>query len=182
MSRLARVLALSLIGLALVAVPSAAPAFAGVIDYGAIAKCRYNVTEGGTYGWTEALLKRIVLQPPTVAKVAGTKSVGWRFVVERSLDRAAPPWVVIYRSPRQRANSSAGFAPMRVAVNVPQEDATPHGRSAIWYRVTLKMFWYRADGSVQTKVSHLMNDMRLIVAGEELIDSYCPGLAQQWFN
>lgn len=183
MSRLSRVVVLALMGLALGAGPAAPPAAAGVLDHGAIANCRYNVTEGGTYGWTEALLRKIAISPPVMPKPAGAASVGWRFVVKRSLDRANTPWRVIYRSPLQRAAKSAGFTPMRAWVNVPSDNNTPNGQDSVWYQVTLKMFWYRSDGSVQTKVSHLVNDMHVIVAGEEqYIDSYCQGLALQFFD
>ena len=182
MSRLSRVVFPALIGLALVAGPAAAPAAAGVLDYGAIANCRYNVTEGGTYGWTEALLKKIAISPPTIAKQTGTKSVGWRFVVERSLNGDVTPWRVIYRSPLQRAGSSAGLSIMRVYIHVPSENDLPNAQSFVWYRVILKMFRYTADGSVQTKVVHVMNDMHVNVDGDVLVDSYCPGLALQFFD
>jgi hypothetical protein len=182
LSKLTRIVTLSLLGLAIAAGPAAGPAVAGVIDYGAIANCRYQVTESGKYGWTEALLKKIAVQPPTMPKKAGNKSVGWRFVVERSLDRENTPWKVTYRSPIQRAARSADLTPMRVAITVPPDNDTPNGQQFVWHRVTIKMFWYGAGGSVQTKLSHVMNDMHVIVDGEDLIDSYCPGLAQQFFD
>jgi len=179
MSRLTRSLVLSLLGLAIVAGPAAPSAAAGVIDYGAIAKCHYTVTESSQGVWNEALFKKLAVLPPTIAKTAGTSSVGWRFLVGRSLNRANGPWQVTYRSPVQHAESSAGLTPMRVVVIVPPGSATPYGRDAVWYRVTLKMFWYGPDGSVQNKVSHQMTDMHVLVSGDELIDSYCAGLIQQ---
>lgn len=182
MSRLSRVVVLALIGLALGAGPAATPAAAGVIDHGAIASCRYNVTEGGTYGWTEALLRKIAVRPPVMPKPVGATSVGWRFVVERSLDGENGPWRVISRSPLQRAAKSADFTPMRVWVTVPSDNNTPNGQSSVRYHVTLKMFWYRADGSVQAKDTHLMNDMYVMVYGDDYIDSSCPGLALQFFD
>jgi hypothetical protein len=173
--------ALSLLTFAMAAGPAATPAAAGVIDNGAIAKCRYAVTQRNEQNvWIEALLKRIAVEPPTVPKTAGTKSVGWRFIVERSLDRGDTPWVVTYRSPIQRAPSSAGFAPMRVGVKVPQGSETPAGQEHVWYHVTIKLFWFGSDGSVQSKATHLMNEYHRLVAGEELIDSQCAGLAQQF--
>lgn len=183
MSRLSRVVVLALIGLAVGAGPAATPAAAGVLDHGAIANCRYNVTEGGTYGWTEALLKKFAVRPPVMPRPAGAASVGWRFVVERSLDRENTPWRLIYRSPLQRAAKSADLTPMSVNVSVPPDSDTPNGQSYVLYRVTLKMFWYRSDGSVQTKVSHLVNDMHVIVGGDEqYIDSSCTGVARAFFN
>jgi hypothetical protein len=182
MSRHIRIVTLTLVALALVAGPSASPATAGVIDYGAIASCRYRITQEGSYGWTAARLKKIVVSPPTVAKKDGTRTVGWRFIVQRSLDRTSTPWRVTYRSPLQREGKSADFTPMRVGVTVPAERDTPNGQDHVWYRVVLKMFWYRADGSVQAKIKHVMYDMYVVVDGEEYVDSYCPGLAQQFFD
>jgi hypothetical protein len=179
MSRLTRSIALSVIGLAIAAGPGATGAAAGVIDYGAIANCRYKVTQGGTFGWTEALLKRIVVRPPTLPPMSTMASVGWRFQVLRSLDRGNTPYVVTYKSPIQRAATSAGFTPMRVNVKVPTDVEDP---SHVWYRVRLRMLWYKADGSLFTSSWYTMNDLHLIVAGEELIDTNCPGLAQQWFD
>jgi hypothetical protein len=182
MSRLIRSLVLALIGLTVVAGSAATPAAAGVIDYGAIAQCRYKVTQGEEF-WTEALLKKIAVQPPTIAKTAGTTGVGWRFIVQRSLDRGNTPWVVTYRSPVQRASSSAGLTPMRVVVNVPADDQTPSGRDHVWYRVILKLFWYGAGGSVQNKVTHQMTDMHYVIPfdgyTDDFIDSKCDGLATQ---
>jgi hypothetical protein len=179
MSRLIRIVTLSLIALALGAGPIAGPAAAGVIDHGAIANCSYKVTQSGTYGWTRALLKEIVVSPPTVAKKTGTNSVGWRFIVERSLDRENGPWKITYRSPIQHAFKSAKFTPMSVGVTVPKNGGD---RDRVYYHVILKMFWYRADGSVQDKVKHPMYDMYVIVDGEELGDAFCPGVALQYFN
>src|SRR4051812_30004143 len=89
----------------LLLVNGATVAVAGVIDHGAVVRCRYDVTVPGTYGWTEALLKKIVVHPPTVPKTSSDQRVGWRFIVERTLDREFTPWLVVYRSPRQRASS-----------------------------------------------------------------------------
>jgi hypothetical protein len=140
------------------------------------------VTQSLNGTWTEALLHRIAVRPPTIAKTVGTRSVGWRFIVDRSLDRENTPWVVAYRSPLQRGSSSADLTPMRVNVTVPADADTPNGQRFVWYRVIIKLFWYRSDGSVQMKVTHLMDDMHLIVAGDDLIDSYCPGLAEQFID
>lgn len=182
MSRLTRTVVLALIALAVLAGPAATAAQAGVIDYGAVANCRYRVTAEYQGTWTKAVLKRIAVEPPTIAKTAGTKSVGWRFLVQRSLDRGNTPWVVTYRSPIQRASSSAGLTPMRVGVSVPAEDQSPNGRDHIYYQVILKMFWYRADGSVQNKVTHVMNDMNVFVADEQWTDSVCQGAHQQYVD
>ncbi|MEO8625356.1 MAG: hypothetical protein ABI452_01520, partial [Candidatus Limnocylindrales bacterium] len=57
-------------------------------------------------------------------------------------------------------------------------------RERVYYTVTLKMFWYDADGSVQSKVDHPMTALHVIVGGEDDggTDDLCPGLAQQWFD
>lgn len=179
MSKLTRFLGLSVIALALAAGPAATGAAAGVLDYGAIASCQYKVTQAGTFGWTEALLKRIDVSPPTITKPTGTKSVGWRFVVKRSLVRWNGPWKVTYRSPIQRAGSSAGLSPMTVGVAVPNVE----DRSHVHYLVVIKMFRYDAAGSLVSKTSHLMGGLDLIMDGEEYVtDTYCPGLALQWFD
>ena len=179
MSRLTRFVAIPVIALAVVAGPAATGAAAGVLDYGAIANCRYKVTQAGTFGWTEALLKRIVVRPPTLPPMTTMASVGWRFLVLRSLDRGNTPYVVTYKSPIQRAATSAGFTSMRVNVNVPADVEDP---SHVWYQVRLRMLWYKADGSLFTSSWYTMGDMHVIVDGEDLIDTYCPGLAQQWFD
>jgi hypothetical protein len=180
-SRLTRVLAVSLIALAVLLGPAAGSASAGVIDYGAIANCRYKVTATFSGTWMRAVLKKIAVEPPTIAKKTGTKSVGWRFIVERSMDRDSTPWVLTYRSPLQHASSSAGLSPMRVSVNVPPEDQTPDGRERVWYRVTIKMFWYGSGGSIQSKTSHTMDDEHIIIGDEEeWIDSICQGAQQQY--
>jgi hypothetical protein len=71
--------------------------------------------------------------------------VAWRFIVERS---GTGPWnfQVTYRSPNQwgtaHTDSPALFSRMSVPVNVPDGDT-------FFYRVKVKMFWYRRDGSIQ---------------------------------
>lgn len=163
------------------ALGGASPVLAGVIDYGAISNCRYKVSASFSGTWTEALLKKIAVQPPTIAKKTGTKSVAWRLIVERSMDRDTTAWAITYRSSIQRASSSGGLSPMRVRVTVPPEDQTPDGRDRVWYRVTIKLFWYGSDGSVQSKVTHVMNDEHVIIGHEEnWIDSICQGTYLQY--
>ena len=154
-------------------------AVAGVFDYGAIASCGYKVVRSHNGVWTRALLNEIAIDHPTIVKTdkSANQTVGWRFIVERSLSGHVGPWNVTYRSPVQRALKSAGLTSMQVAVTVPPADATPNGRDAVWYRVILKLFWYRPDGAVLNKVSHQMTDLNLTVASEEILtDSHCPGL------
>ncbi|HEY8135223.1 MAG TPA: hypothetical protein VIF08_04220, partial [Candidatus Limnocylindrales bacterium] len=166
MSRLTRFVALSVIGVALVAGPAATTASAGVLDYGAIARCKYAVTQSHNGTWTEALLKRIVVRPPTLPAMTTMDSVGWRFVILRSLDRENTPYVITYRSPLQRAPRSADFTPMRHKLHVPAEADTPNGRSFVSYQVMLKFYWYKADGSLFTSAVYTMQNMDLVIAGE----------------
>ena len=182
MSKLTRLVAIWIIGLATIAGPAATTASAGVLDYGAVARCRYTATQSYNTTWTEALLRRIVVRPPTLPPMTTMASVGWRFMVLRSMDRGNTPYVVTYKSPLQRAAKSADFTPMRVDVTVPPEDLTPNGRRFVHYQIQLRMFWYKADGSLFTRSVYTMQNMDLVIAGEELTDTYCPGLAEQFVD
>jgi hypothetical protein len=171
----------SLIGMALVLGPAAGAAHAGVLDYGATVDCGYEVTSSSNGTWAEALLRKLVVGPPTMPKPDRSQTVGWRFIVKRSMDaRDNYPYVAIYRSPLQRALKTAGFSPMKYRVTIPREDNTPNGRRFVSYQVVIKMFWYAADGSVVTKKSHLMENMDWIMDGEEqFTDIVCPAKAMQ---
>jgi hypothetical protein len=153
-------------------------------DYGAEAKCHYKITESGKFGWTQALLKKIAVTPPTIYAESGTQRVGWQFVVRRSLDRDNGPWNVTYRSHIQKgyatASSVAAFRTMRVQVSVPAVEY----QDDVYYTVALKLFWFSADGSVQSKIDHPMSSMHLIVGHEDNggDDDICPGLALQYFD
>ena len=159
---------------------SAAPA----PTHGSTVNCRYQVTQEGRYGWTEALLKRIAVKPPTIYAKSGTQLVGWQFVVRRSLDRSYTPWVVVYRSQIQQrvatATTAADFDVMRVGVNVP---TNVEEQAFVWYKVTLRVFWYAPDGSVASKAKSLFTAYNMHVDGEDIAtDDYCPGLARAFFN
>ncbi len=156
-------------------------------SYGAEARCRYHETQGGKFGWTEALLKRIAVTPPSVvSRNGGKQQVGWRFIVERSLERANGPWQVTYGSPIQTGSATAtkpaSFSAMRVRVGVPNVEY----QDDVWYHITLKIFWYRPDGSVKAKASYLFSQYRMYVDGEDQglwsLDEDCPGLAKQFFD
>jgi hypothetical protein len=105
-------------------------------------------------------LDRLDVRPPQVWSVRGTQKVGWRFMVERVRNPRSTfddPWRETYRSAIQTATateaSSAAFTPMYVPVEVPRGTLVRnHG-----YRVMIKMFWYRADGSVQGTSQHLLS-------------------------
>jgi hypothetical protein len=160
---------------------SAAPA---PNNYGSTVTCRYRVTQGGKYGWTEALLNKLVVTPPTIYAKHGTQRVGWQFVVRRSLDRGNTPWVVTYRSTIQKRQATtstpAGFDTIRVGVNVPTD---VEDQQHVWYKLTLRVFWYASDGSVGSKISSKFTDYTVHIDGEEWAsDPYCEGLARQWFE
>lgn len=155
---------------------SAAPA---LNNYGSTVTCRYQVTQEGTNGWTEALLKKLVVTPPTMYAKNGTQLVGWRFIVKRSLDRWNTPWVETYRSPIQKRQATtstpADFDTMRIGVNVP---TNVEDQQHVWYRLTLKIFRYAADGSVASSASSRFTDYTVHIAGEDFeSDLYCAGLA-----
>jgi hypothetical protein len=143
-------------------------------DYGSRVECRYRSNSPGpAYNWN---LKRIKVAPPTMLAKSGTQKVGWRFVVQRSI--SSGPWKVTYRSPIQKRTATtavaADFTTKLVDVVVPK---TEDGPRAVDYHVTLKMFWYRADGSVQSKVSYLMPTLHWITNGHDYgdYDDYCQG-------
>ena len=145
------------------------------------------MTAGGKYGWTEALLKKIAVRPPTVYAKSGTQLVGWQFVVRRSLDRTNTPWVVTYRSHIQQRLATtatpAAFDAMRVGVNVPTD---VEWQAFVWYKVTLKVFWYDVAGSDASKASSRFTQYRMFVDGADqgtwALEGYCPGMALQFFD
>lgn len=167
------------IGAAVLAMPATAGATPAP-DYGATVRCHFEVTARLPSGtWTEAQLRRITVTPPQIPAVATTQTVGWRFVVTRSMDgNRDQPFVVIYRSPIQKGVGDSSFTTMRTDITLPGD---PEYDSHVWYRVTLKIYWYNADGSVQNKVVYLMPDMHWIVNRHEFDapgENYCPGLEQ----
>lgn len=116
------------------------------------ADCVYRFSDVGT-AWE---LRRIWVDPPNVQASAfheGNQQVGWRFTVERRYSDAfhpqPGPWEHRYTSPIQKrmtdADHDASFSARDVRVHVP-DDAS----SDVWhhYRVIVKVFWYRDNGSV----------------------------------
>jgi hypothetical protein len=167
------------VGAAILAVPATAGATPAP-DYGATVRCHFQVTARNNHQWTEAQLRRIAVTPPQIPAAASTQTVGWRFVVTRSMDKEIGPFRVIYRSPIQKGSATTtgddGFTTMRADITLPGD---PEGDRFVWYRVTLKMYWYNADGSVQNEVVYLMPDMHWIVNRHDFdTENYCPGLEQ----
>jgi hypothetical protein len=109
------------------------------------AMCSYTIGFG-------ADINAITIEPPNVlarnrSSGADSQKVGWRFVVQR-LPAGAADWTPYYLSPISKAMatdaSPATFSPRGVAV-VGSDDADD-------FRVLVKIFWYRADGSRAGKV------------------------------
>ena len=153
-------------------------------NYGSTVTCRYQVTQGDANNWTEALLKRLVVKPPTIYAKHGTQQVAWQFIVRRSLDRWNTPWVVTYRSNIQKRQATtstpADFDTMRVNVNVPTD---VEDQQHVWYKLTLRIFWYASDGSVGSSASSKFTDYTMHVDGEDgYSDLYCEGLARQYID
>jgi hypothetical protein len=175
MTRLARFIALSLLTASMAAALTAPVSATPAADYGSTVRCRYEVTARNSGGqWTEAQLRRIAVTPPQVPAAASSQAVGWRFVVTRSMNKEIGPFRVIYRSPIQKAATDSSFSTMRTHITLPGD---PEGDRFVWYRVTLKMFRYNADGSVQSKDAYLMPTMHWIVNHHDFdTEDYCPGL------
>lgn len=141
-----------------------APVLAASGDRGALVICDYkNLGEDSVY-WG-GILKRIDVNPPRLyALNSSTAKVGWRFIVERQRNDqpARPaPWKQTYKSPLQTAQASsttpAPFTTMGVKVKLPVlADPEENRWDDVAYRVTLKLFWYRANGSIQQAVTHKM--------------------------
>ncbi len=143
---------------------------------------RLNPSPGG-YSY-EAKLKWIDVRPPKVRAISGTQEVGWRFMVERVRQVANATWVLRYTSPIQRdvtnASTNAQFTKrgINVVLNTTSADDGPEYE----YRVKVKMFWYRANGTVQGTATHLVSNYRQVwnnfpIGGTQtLTEEYpCPG-------
>ena len=143
--------------------------------------CRYEAIEGGTFGWTTARLRRIRVDPPSMWAMWARQKVGWRFVVQRSVDDA--PWTVTYRSPLQKstafADRAASFTKMAVDVKLP---AVPD-KADVAYQVILKLFWYRSDGTTKYKIREQIDDYDAYVDGDYwFTDAPCAGEIHQFFD
>jgi hypothetical protein len=157
-------LALVLIAIAGIATPVSA-ATPPTSDYGNTAECRYRAPGNGpAYNWR---LSRLVVKPPVLYAKKRSQQVGWRFAVNRSIwaDGQPGPLKVTYRSPIQKRTATptnaANFTTQDVDV------ALPNGVSErdVEYTVTLKLFWYRSDGSIGSRDTYLMPWMKLVHNG-----------------
>lgn len=145
------------------------------------AKCVYEVTfEDQGARWVR--LAKVAVYPPRIRAISAKQKVGWRFIVLRSQDQG--PWGATYRSPIQKAtaysDAKAKFSPMGIKVIVPPPSTQFSNRHL--YRVVVKMFWFRADGSQQGSAKHLVDFYREKDNGEvspSSEDGACRGINGQ---
>src|SRR6476661_6109248 len=125
-------------------------------DYGNTVACRYTAPGNGPA--YDFLLKRFVVTPPKLFAKSGTQKVGWRYFVTRTLGWGSGPTKVTYTSPIQKANATtshaAAFTSQSVDVQLPNIGDTPY--QSVSYTVTLKLFWYSSNGSIQSKTTYQM--------------------------
>ena len=123
-------------------------------DYGNTATCQYTAPGNGpAFEWR---IKKIVVTAPVLHAKHGTQNVGWRYVVTRSESSGSDPWKVTYRSPIQKASATtthaAPFTTKSVGVAIPNVENV----TFVEYHVTLKLYWYKANGAIQSQTSYLM--------------------------
>jgi hypothetical protein len=130
-------------------------------------------------------LTRLEVIPPKVRSVIGTQRVGWRFIVQRALNPEltfSDSWKTTYRSAVQTATATetkrARFTPMYVPVDVPRASAD----RSYGYRIVVKMFWYRADGSVQGTARHLLSYYETFFKErvQNISPPWCDGRISYW--
>jgi hypothetical protein len=120
------------------------------------ATCKYKFLPS----WDFGKLVRIFVKPPKMRAVAGkdAQTVGWTFTVQRRIFgiTGSGPWVDRYTSPEMMAVTddahNATFSQSSVSVTVP---FGPGAEDVVAvYRVKVKMFWHRANGSIQGTARH----------------------------
>jgi hypothetical protein len=140
-----------------------ADAFSGPGGFGSRVRC-YNRTIAGspTGQYWEWGLRRLYVTAPLFAALDEGQGVGWRFIVQRKVGDGA--WSVRYRSPIAKGNASADgtvdLSPMDVGVTVP-----PDAFNA-FYRVVVKVYWFRPNGSTQTTAKQGLNEYRVWIDGQ----------------
>jgi hypothetical protein len=144
-------------------VAAPADAFSGPGGFGSRVRC-YNRTVGGDPSgpYWEWELRRLYVTPPIFAPLTAGEKVGWRFIVQRKVGDGV--WNVRYRSPIQTATaSSAGtvsHSPMEVRVGLPAD------ANNAFYRVAIKVYYYRPDGSVRATAKQGVNEYRVWIDGQ----------------
>ena len=160
----------ALLGTMVVAAPAAAGSQSG---FESKVRCYNRTVSREDSPWAQELeLRRLLVLPPTFS--ANSASVGWRFIVYRSTDGL--DYTMTYRSPIQRAASSSGFTSMEVRVDVPSVWPSPDPE-AYPYRVDIKAFFYRADGSVKATSKSAAYKFRIWIDGsyDSRSTSFCYG-------
>lgn len=164
-----------------------APVAAASGDRGALAVCTYrDLSEDSIPRYWGGILTHIDVNPPTMYRLnSSTATAGWRFIVERQrFEKSYTEWKETYRSPIQSAvassNTPAAFTTMSVGVKLPKIlDPENYSWNEVYYRISLKLYWYRADGTLQRVVSHQMKHYDNWVHGEygwsDKGDYSCPG-------
>lgn len=162
-----RALIAASLGLCLTLAGASGPALAGTTppNYGSTVMCRYHTNSPGP-AFT-AKIRKIIVTPPEMFAKSGQQTVGWRYVVQRTIDEGAyPSHQVTYKSPIDKASATtakaANFETMSVGVALPSVD----NLRDVTYQVELKMMWYRANGSVQSTASYLMPTYSVHVKGD----------------
>jgi hypothetical protein len=186
--RAASRLVLGLLPGALLLAPLAGQASAAALpDHGSTVRCRYHTNADPNWSFT-AQFRRIVVTPPRMlSKSGGRQTVGWQFAVSRLIDEGTSSVsTTTYTSKIQKAvattTRAAAFDNMRVGVTVPTGDWS---KSQVQYRILVTLFWYRANGSVQSTASYLISSSyTYYVNGTWWDDSwnYCPGVVKQWVD
>ena len=142
------------LALASVLAGPAAAATPPTSEYGNTATCRYRAPgDGPAFDWR---IKKIAVTPPVLYAKSGTQTVGWRFVVTRSMSFGGDPWKVTYTSPIQKASATTSHAAPFTAKSVDVAIPPVENVVSVWYHVTLKLYWYKANGSVQSQASYVM--------------------------
>jgi hypothetical protein len=148
--------------------------------HGSAVVCRYHTNSPGPA--FNAQFRRIMVTPPQLlAKNGGRQKIGWSFSVSRGIGQYSDPptsWTVTYTSSVQKAYATtiryAGFGTRWVTVSVPGGITA---KKNTYYHVTLDMYWYRANGSVQVHRTYQLPNYNLFVNGSpyDYTDA-CPGL------
>lgn len=137
------------------------------------ATCAYKrvVPSPGGYHY-EGRLKELTVRPPRVRAIAGTQTVGWRFIVQLAAiqsNHSAGPWQSTYDSSIQTAVTDSTHNARLTAksiggVKVPTS-SVDDGPPWYVYRVLVKMFWYWPDGRVQGTATHEVQYYRWVYGG-----------------
>src|SRR4051812_41688527 len=94
-------------------------------------------------------LKHMYVNAPHVKAIdgAGTETVGWRFVIQRTRFGTVAHWKRIHKSPIWKSSTDsthdAEFDEEDAQVTVPH----PYATGGYAYRVVLKLFWFKANGT-----------------------------------